>query len=323
MAQHPILQVENLTITLTKQRKRYTLVQSLSFELYEQQTLAIIGESGSGKTLTVHALLQLLPRPQFAVSGSIRFQGQELLSASKATLRKIIGTQIATIFQNPHASFNPVFTIEQQLQEIIRTHLHLSRDAERETLLQALYETGFHQPETCLKLYPHQLSGGMLQRVGIAMALLCSPKILIADEPTTALDVSIQYQILQLLKTLQEKTGMSLLMITHNMGVVAEIADHVLVLYGGCMAEKTSATELFHNPAHPYTQDLLKARPSVQGAVLRSFMSIPGHPPHYTALPSGCVYHPRCSRMVSSCQKQTPKESLIQEGHKVRCWLYD
>ncbi|WP_201456550.1 ABC transporter ATP-binding protein [Chlamydia sp. 17-3921] len=323
MTREPILQVENLSITFTKQRIAYSIVDSLSFQLHKGQTLAIIGESGSGKSVTAQSILQLLPTPPFSISGSIRFQEKDLLTTPKSKFKQIIGTQIAMIFQNPHGSLNPVFTIEQQFQEIIRTHLHLSQEAEKIRILQALNETGFHNPENCLKLYPHQLSGGMLQRVCIAMALLCSPKVLIADEPTTALDVSVQYQILQLLKALQNKTGMSLLIITHNMGVVAETADEVLVMYAGRMAEKASVTQLFYNPAHPYTRDLLASRPSFQDLTSTPFVPIPGQPPHYTNIPSGCAYHPRCSRLLSKCHSQIPKESTVREGHKIKCWLYD
>ncbi|CRI33199.1 Oligopeptide transport ATP-binding protein OppD [Chlamydia pneumoniae] len=323
MASNPILQIEDLSITLAKQRQQYPIVQSLSFTINEGQTLAIIGESGSGKSVSAHAILRLLPCPPFSVSGQVNFQGHNLLTASRSIQKKIIGTEISMIFQNPQASLNPVFTIEQQFREIIHTHLALTAEVAKEKMLYALEETGFHDPRLCLNLYPHQLSGGMLQRICIAMALLCSPKLLIADEPTTALDVSVQYQILQLLKTLQKKTGMSLLIITHNMGVVAETADDVLVLYAGRMVECAPAVQMFHNPSHPYTRDLLASRPSLQPQQLGSFNPIPGQPPHYTAFPSGCRYHPRCSKILNRCSAEAPEIYPVREGHKVRCWLYD
>lgn len=316
----PILQVKDLTIHLNQRRTRYPLVESLSFDLYPGKTLAIIGESGSGKSVTAQALMQLLPTPLFSLSGNVLFHETELLSASRKTLQSIFGTKIAMIFQNPHSSLNPVFTIGQQFQELIDTHLHLSRQAGREKTIQALLDTGFHHPELCLKLYPHQLSGGMLQRVSIAMALLSSPEVVIADEPTTALDVSVQYQILQLLKKLQSKLGMSLLIITHDMGVVAETADDVFVLYAGRMAEYASVYQIFHQPCHPYTKDLLTSRPTVN---TKAFRAIPGQPPCYENLPSGCCYAPRCLKAYPRCSSEFPPLHNINEKHKVKCWLYE
>ncbi|SYX08551.1 Glutathione import ATP-binding protein GsiA,oligopeptide transporter ATP-binding component,ABC-type oligopeptide transport system, ATPase component,nickel import ATP-binding protein NikD,ABC transporter [Chlamydia poikilotherma] len=320
MTHPPILQVKDLSVSLNKRRERYPIVESLSFDLHKGRTLAIIGESGSGKSVTAQALMQLLPSPLFSTSGKILFHEKDLLEAPRGILKSIFGTKISMIFQNPQSSLNPVFTIEQQFQELIRTHLHLPHKEGKEKIIQALIDTGFHNPELCLKLYPHQLSGGMLQRVSIAMALLASPEILIADEPTTALDVSVQYQILQLLKGLQEKLGMSLLIITHNMGVVAETSDEVLVLYAGRIAEYASAKAIFHNPRHPYTQDLLASRPSLQND---TFTAIPGQPPHYSALPSGCCYYPRCSKAYGKCKIESPEVQNVGKEHKVRCWLYE
>ncbi|AFS22247.1 oligopeptide/dipeptide ABC transporter, ATP-binding, C-terminal domain protein [Chlamydia psittaci WC] len=320
MTHPPILQVKDLSVSLHKRREHYPIVESLSFDLHKGKTLALIGESGSGKSVTAQALMQLLPSPLFSTSGEILFHGKDLLKAPRGILRSIFGTKISMIFQNPHSSLNPVFTIEQQFQELIRTHLHLPTKEGKNKIIQALTDTGFHNPELCLKLYPHQLSGGMLQRVSIAMALLTSPEILIADEPTTALDVSVQYQILQLLKGLQEKLGMALLIITHNMGVVAETADNVLVLYAGRLAECAPVKDIFHNPCHPYTQDLLASRPSLQS---ETFTTIPGQPPHYSALPSGCCYYPRCSKAFGKCKVESPEAQHVTKGHKVRCWLYE
>lgn len=316
----PILQVKNLTVHLNQRRVQYPLVESLSFDLYPGRTLAIIGESGSGKSVTAQALMQLLPTPLFSLSGNVVFQETELLSASRKELQAIFGTKMAMIFQNPHTSLNPVFTIGKQFQELLDTHLHLSRQAGREKIIQALVDTGFHHPELCLNLYPHQLSGGMLQRISIAMALLSSPEIVIADEPTTALDVSVQYQILQLLKKLQNKLGMSLLIITHDMGVVAEMADDVLVLYAGKMVEYASVYDIFHHPRHPYTQDLLASRPSAKE---KTFRTIPGQPPCYDSLPSGCCYSPRCLKTYPKCTLEPPPLHNINTNHKVRCWLYE
>lgn len=316
----PILQIKNLSVSLNKHRRQYPIVDGLSFDLYSGKTLAIIGESGSGKSITAHALMRLLPSPLFSTSGEALFQGENILDIPQRKLRSIFGSKISMIFQNPHTSMNPVLTIGQQFQEVVRTHLHLSQEDAHTMILHSLKETGLHNPSLCLKLYPHQLSGGMLQRISIAIALLTSPNILIADEPTTALDVSVQYQILQLLKQLREKMGMSLLIITHDMGVVAETADDVLVLYAGRMVEYGPVAQIFHHPSHPYTQDLLNARPSVH---TKTFTSIPGQPPRYNDLPAGCCYAPRCSKALDICKKKHPPIHTINPQHKVRCWLYD
>lgn len=320
---HPTLQVKNLTIQLLKQGIYYPIVEDLSFDVAKGETLAIIGESGSGKSVTALALMHLLPRAQFTVSGEILFHGQDISQPSKNFIKTILGKKIAMIFQNPQASLNPVFTIEQQFQELIDTHLELSPRQAKDTIIQALEQTGFHNPAACLKLYPHELSGGMLQRVCIAMALLTSPDILIADEPTTALDVSVQFQILQLLKQLQEKTGMSLLIITHNMGVVAETADRVFVIYSGRMVECAPVHKLFDAPSHPYTQDLLNSRPTKDQNSFRTFITIPGQPPHYSNRPTGCAYHPRCKHTENKCSKNSPCKQTVCENHTVSCWLYE
>lgn len=321
MERQPILQVRDLSVSLLQHRKHYPIVSSLSFDMYPGRTLAIIGESGSGKSLTAQALMHLLPPTSFSVTGQALFHDEDLLSAPASTLSRICGTKISMIFQNPQTSLNPVFTIEQQFQELIDTHLQLSPKKSKELILQSLEETGFHDPERCLRLYPHELSGGMLQRASIAMALLSSPEILIADEPTTALDVSVQYQILQLLQRLQKKTGMSLLMITHDMGVVAEMADDVFVVYAGSMAEYAPVEEIFHRPAHPYTRDLLVSRPSQTKQT--AFAPIPGQPPHFKQMPSGCPYHPRCKKAYHKCSSAVPRETKLESDHQVRCWLYE
>ncbi|MBQ8498814.1 ABC transporter ATP-binding protein [Chlamydia sp.] len=321
MRAQPLLQVQNLSVSLTKNGVSFPVVESLSFNVFPGQTLAIIGESGSGKSVTAQSLMQLLPEEHFSCSGTALFCGENLLDRKNTTSKSLFGSKIAMIFQNPLASFDPVFTIEQQFHEMIHTHLDLTRKIAHERILGVLRETGFQDPERCMKLYPHELSGGMLQRMAIAMTLLTSPELLIADEPTTALDVSVQYQILQLLKTLQKKTGMSLLVITHDMGVVAEMADDVFVLYAGRMAEYSSVQKIFHSPMHPYTEDLLASRPSQYKK--QSFIPISGHPPHYTRLPEGCCYSPRCRKALPICFKQPPKTTSLNDHHHVRCWLYE
>ncbi|WP_213358144.1 ABC transporter ATP-binding protein [Chlamydiifrater phoenicopteri] len=323
MPRSPILQVADLNVSLVKQKKIYSVVESVSFDLYKQKTLAIIGESGSGKSLTAQALLGLLPKAQFITKGLALYQQQNLLTLPPKAARKIRGNKIAMIFQNPMASLNPVYTIGHQLTEVVYTHLGIPSHSIKELLFQALHETRIQNPDQCLKSYPHQLSGGMLQRICIAMALLCHPDILIADEPTTALDVSVQHQILSLLRDLQEKTGMAILIITHNMGVVAEIADEVTVLYAGRIIERGSAQQIFDNPSHPYTQALFASRPNLAGQVSPYLSTMNGSPPHPTQYPSGCRFHPRCSKVMEKCKQCTPPNLDIGDNHEVRCWLYD
>ncbi|WP_213318792.1 ABC transporter ATP-binding protein [Chlamydiifrater volucris] len=323
MPRSPILQVADLDISLVKHKKIYPVVESVSFDLYKQKTLAIIGESGSGKSLTAQALLSLLPKTQFLIKGLALYKQQNLLTLPSKVTRTIRGNRIAMIFQNPMASLNPVYTIEHQLTEVVYTHLGIPSHSIRELLLHALQETRIQNPDQCLKSYPHQLSGGMLQRICIAMALLCRPDILIADEPTTALDVSVQHQILSLLRDLQDKTGMAILIITHNMGVVAEIADDVIVLYAGRTIEKGSVQQIFDNPSHPYTQALFASRPNLVGQVNTYLTTMKGSPPHPTQYPSGCRYHPRCPKVMEKCKQCPPSNIAIGDKHEVKCWLYD
>lgn len=317
----PLLEVKNLSIEITKRGQTYEIVNNLSFDIKKGRTLAVIGESGSGKSVVAQSILRLLPTPPFSdPSGSILYRGKNLLTLTMKEMEEIRGSRIAMIFQNPLACLNPVFTIRQQMQEVIDKHLGLSPQQSKEIIFNALENTRIIDPELCLKQYPHQLSGGMLQRVCIAMALLCNPDILIADEPTTALDASVQYQILKLLKEVQTKTNMAILIITHNMGVVAEIADDVLVLYAGQSIEEAPVFTLFDGISHPYTQALFAAQPGIKGGEL---VPMQGTIPHYTKFPQGCRFHPRCHGKIQKCMSCPPKETAIQDGHKVRCWLYD
>lgn len=254
----PILSVRNLSQKLIVNGQSTTIVREISFDLIKGKTLAIVGESGSGKTVSVHSLLRILPEPPFLPpEGEALYDGKNLLTLSKKALRKIRGSKIAMIFQNPATALNPVYTIGFQLEEVVETHLGLKGAAAFDHIVQTLKEVHLPRPEQCMARYPHQMSGGMLQRVMIAMALLVTPDILIADEPTTALDVTIQKQILMLLRELQEKKNMALLIITHDFGVVAEIGDEVLVMYKGDMVEKNDVFSIFDNPVHTYTKSLL------------------------------------------------------------------
>ncbi len=318
-----MLNVRHLTTKLRLKGKCHTVVDNLSFELKAGQTLALVGESGCGKSLTAHSLLRILPEPPALPSqGEILYRDVNLLTLSEAKMRQIRGQKIAMIFQDPMTALNPVYTIGDQLFEVATVHLKQGHKEAEATVLQAFEDVHLANPKALMSAYPHQLSGGMLQRAMIAMALLCSPDILIADEPTTALDVTIQAQILHLLKELQDKKGMGTLMITHDMGVVAEIADEVVVMYGGAQIEEGDVHALFDNPSHPYTQGLFAARPA--GVHHGKLPTIEGSVPKVGALPKGCSFHPRCQYAMDICRTQKPPSfTLPEKGHKARCWLYD
>ncbi len=319
-----VLQVRNLTTRLRLGGKIHTVVDNLSFDLKKGQTLALVGESGSGKSLTALSLLRILPEPPaLPPKGKVLYQDVNLLTLSESEMRKIRGRRIAMIFQDPLSTLNPVYTIGDQLIETVLTHFKLPQEAAEELVLKTLEDVHLPNAREHLNAYPHQFSGGMLQRVMIAMALLCSPDILIADEPTTALDVTIQAQILALLKELQEKKGMATLMITHDMGVVAEVADEVIVMYGGEQVEEGGVESLFENPSHPYTQGLFAARPD-QGMHQGKLPIIEGSVPRVGEMPKGCPFHPRCKYAMEICHThKTPLFSLQENGHKARCWLFD
>lgn len=319
-----LLQVRNLTTKLRLNGKCHTVVDNLSFDLKPGKTLALVGESGCGKSLTAHALLRVLPEPPaLPPEGEVLFRGVNLLALPESRMRQIRGRQIAMIFQDPMTALNPVYTVGDQLLETANAHLGLEPKAAENSVLRAFEDVHLPNARDLMNAFPHQLSGGMLQRAVIAMALLCSPEILIADEPTTALDVTIQAQILSLLKELQEKRGMATLMITHDMGVVAEMADDVIVMYGGKQIEEGTVEALFDNPAHPYTQGLFAARPD-QGVHQGKLPTIEGSVPRVEELPKGCPFHPRCQYAMDVCRTHKIQSfSLPEKNHKTWCWLYD
>ncbi|MCH9608630.1 MAG: Oligopeptide transport ATP-binding protein OppD [Chlamydiales bacterium] len=318
------LEVKNLTTKLKLGKEVYKVVDNLSFDLERGKTLALVGETGCGKSMTALSLLGIVPKPPLhAIEGEILYQGINLLTLSKGELRKIRGHHIAMIFQDARSALNPVYPIGEQLLEVCFTHLNSTLNEAKKQVIRTLEEVQLANPEHVMKQFPHQLSGGMLQRVMIGMALLLSPDILIADEPTTALDVTIQKQILDLLKELQKKRGMTTLLITHDMGVVAEIADDVIVMYAGQKIEEASVYDLFDHPSHPYTQALFSSRPDrplSQGKL----SIIEGNVPRLGEYPKGCRFHKRCIYAMPLCN-QEPVETfpLPQKGHKARCLLYD
>lgn len=317
-----LLEVRNLTTKLRIKGKCHRVVDNLSFNLKEGKTLALVGESGSGKSLTALSILRILPEPPSLPSeGEVLYKGMNLLTLPESKMRQIRGQKIAMIFQDPLSALNPIYTIGEQLLEVVQTHLGLEEEAGLASVQKSLEEVKLPRTREIMESYPHQLSGGMLQRAMIAMALLCSPDILIADEPTTALDVTIQAQILALLKELQENKGMATLLITHDMGVVAEMADEVIVLYGGGQIEQGNVCALFDNPSHPYTQGLFSARPDHNKGRLPT---IEGFVPPVGKLPEGCPFHPRCSWAMPFChRKKPPLFTLANSKHQAACWLFD
>lgn len=295
MAQ-PLLELKNLNIAFNTERGEIRPVRDVSYSIYPGQTLAVVGESGCGKSVTALSILRLIPTPPGKVlSGEVLMEGRDLLKLSEPEMRTVRGRDIAMIFQEPMTSLNPVYTIGEQIAEAVILHQKLNRKQAYEAAEEAMRDVGISDPGRRLYEYPHQMSGGMRQRVMIAMALSCKPKLLIADEPTTALDVTIQAQILELLRKLQREKGMSILLITHDLGVVAENADVVAVMYASRIVEYAPVEEVFDHPLHPYTEGLLKSVPKL-GAHSERLVSIPGAVPNPAKFPSGCKFHPRCPR---------------------------
>jgi len=320
----PILIVRDLTTRLKIGQDIWTIVDHIGFSLYSGKTLALVGESGCGKSMTALSLMRILPRPPaLPPTGEVLYQGNNLLTISEKEMRRIRGAKIAMIFQDPMSALNPVYTIGSQLVEVAELHLGLYGAAAWDRAGEALEAVGIPASEERLKAYPHQLSGGLKQRVMIAMALMCEPDVLIADEPTTALDVTIQAQVLELIRSLQRKNGMALLLITHDMGVVAEMADDVIVMYVAQGIERGEIEHLFENPAHPYTIGLFRSRPSLENR-RGKLQPIPGQVPHFRHIPSGCRFHPRCPYVMAKCRHGPVPDFVIQHpSHVAKCWLYD
>jgi peptide/nickel transport system ATP-binding protein len=322
----PLLAVRDLSVTFDVPGGPVRAVRGVSFSIERGETLALVGESGSGKSVTALSIVQLLPYPPARhPGGSIRFQGRELLGAPERVLRGIRGDRIGMIFQEPMTSLNPLHTIERQVSEALVVHRGLGREAARTRTLELLRLVGLGEAERRRHAYPHQLSGGQRQRVMIAMALANEPDLLIADEPTTALDVTIQAQILDLMRNLRDETGTAIILITHDLGVVAEMCDRVAVMYAGEIVEQADVTTLFRRPKHPYTRGLIASIPVV-GAVLDELAVIPGNVPNLIDLPKGCRFAPRCltriEQDVALATEVHPELLPVAEGHDVRCWVY-
>ena len=318
-----LLEIRNLKTSFITDDGRVQAVDDVSLTIKPGEVVGLVGESGCGKTVTSLSILQLLATPPASIDGGqIIFQGTDLLSLSPEEIRKIRGNDIAMIFQEPMTSLNPVFTIGNQLIEAIELHQDVSGHAARQRAIEMLKMVGIPRAEEVIDEYPHRFSGGMRQRAMIAMALSCNPKLLIADEPTTALDVTIQAQILKLMQDLRESIQTAVLFITHDLSVIAEMADKVLVMYAGKVVEEADVFSLFHEPKHPYTQGLIRSRPSIEADQDR-LLFIPGNVPNPLDMPGGCPFHPRCEHAMSICKSSMPPRRQLKDGHAVSCWLHE
>lgn len=319
-----ILEVKNLGINVAEYKSEKKLVEDVSFNVKKEGALGIVGESGCGKSITALSIMKLLSPPLKITSGEILFEKEgnkvDLINKGSSFMRKIRGNDISMIFQEPMTALDPLFTIEYQIMEVLKFHTNLSKKEMRQRALEMLVKVGIPQPDRVMKDYPHQLSGGMLQRIVISMALICNPKILIADEPTTALDVTIQAQILELINDLRVSYGTSVIMITHDLGVVAETCEDVLVLYAGQVVEEANVVDLFHNTAHPYTKGLIKAVKSL-GDKSTELYTISGAVPMAGEYGKGCRFQNRCDVSIPICKTKMPELIDIGNGHKSRCWL--
>jgi peptide/nickel transport system ATP-binding protein/oligopeptide transport system ATP-binding protein len=320
----PLLQVQDLRTYFDVRGFVAKAVDGVSFSIPSGNTLGLVGESGCGKSVTAHSIIRLIPEPPGRIAGGhVNFQGQDLLSLSESRMRRIRGNRISMIFQEPMASLNPVFPVGDQVGEVIRLHRRLSRRDTRDRVVDMFRRVGIPAPEKRLSDFPHQMSGGMRQRVMIAMALACNPQLMIADEPTTALDVTIQAQILDLMNQLKKDTGASILFITHDLGVIAEMAQHVAVMYAGKIMEYAHVRTLFAEPRHPYTVGLMRSIPVLgRQARGRRFETIPGVVPSLMDLPSGCLFSDRCPDAFGECSRVEPETIEIGENHTVRCLKY-
>jgi peptide/nickel transport system ATP-binding protein/oligopeptide transport system ATP-binding protein len=317
-----IVSVENLKTYFYTEDGVVPAIDGVSFEIRKGETLAIVGESGSGKSVTSLSIMQLIPSPPGRIEdGDIKFHNESLLDKSDAEMRKIRGNQISMIFQEPMTSLNPVFKVGDQIMESIILHQKLNKKEATSEVIRLLNLVGIPEPERRINQYPHELSGGMRQRVMIAMALACNPEVLIADEPTTALDVTIQNQILALMKKLKSESNMSIMLITHDLGVVAEMADRVVVMYSGQVVEQGDIYTIFENPKHPYTEGLLRSMPSTEKRTGKLY-AIEGVVPNPLNLPKGCRFAPRCEYATSLCHEEMPEIESINDDEVVRCWKY-
>ena len=315
-----ILEVNNLHTSFFTDAGEVCAVNGISFNLEPGKTLGIVGESGSGKSVTAYSIMQILASTGKITDGEIKYKGEDITKWNKKQMQSFRGSKCSIIFQDPMTSLNPVYTVGNQLTEAIRLHTNKSKKEAKEHAIEMLKLVGVNEPESRVKQYPHELSGGMRQRVMIAMALACEPDILIADEPTTALDVTIQAQILELMQELQKKLGMAIIMVTHDLGVIASMCDEILVMYGGRVCERGSADDIFYRPAHEYTKGLLRSIPKADN-MNEKLIPIGGTPINLLNMPKGCAFCPRCDKALKICLSEKPEEYRISDSHLAACWM--
>jgi oligopeptide transport system ATP-binding protein len=319
MSDTPLLQVKNLHTSFFTDAGEVKAVNGISYNLDAGKVLGIVGESGSGKSVSAYSVLRILTDTGRVTEGEVLFRGENILKYTPQQMQKFRGSRISIIFQDPMTCLNPTFSIGAQLREAIKIHTDRNREEIQARALEMLQLVGVNEPEKRLKQYPHELSGGMRQRVMIAMALACEPDILIADEPTTALDVTIQAQILELMQSLQHKLGMAIIMITHDLGVIADMCDEIIVMYGGKVCERGTADEIFYNPRHEYTKGLIRSIPRISEKHER-LVPISGSPVDLLNLPKGCAFAARCDRAMKICLEQPPEEVEVNDQHIAACW---
>jgi peptide/nickel transport system ATP-binding protein len=317
----PLLEVKNLTTSFIQSRRRVTVVDGVNFTLEPGETLGIVGESGCGKSVTSLSIMRLLSN-NAEIQGNIYFEGTDMATFKESDMRGIRGNKISMVFQEPMTSLNPLHTVGKQISEPLIKHLKLSKGKAKERTIQLLKEVGIPRPAEIFSEYPHHLSGGMRQRIMIAIAMACNPKLIIADEPTTALDVTIQAQILELMKKLKELNNTAIMLITHDLGVVAEMCDRVMVMYAGQVVEETDVHTLFRQPKHPYTVGLMNSMPNM-AVNQKRLDAIPGSVPLIHEMPEGCRFAPRCTKAMDKCYEQSPTLLKVSESHHCRCWLVE
>ena len=320
-AEENVLEVKDLHTSFFTDSGEVQAVNGVSFNLGRGKILGVVGESGSGKSVTAYSIMQILASTGKVVKGEILFNGENILNYNKKQMDEFRGEKCSIIFQDPMTSLNPTFTVGWQLREALRLHTqYKTRSAANRRAIELLEMVGVNEPESRIKQYPFELSGGMRQRVMIAMALACEPDILIADEPTTALDVTIQAQILELMKDLQKKLGMAIILVTHDLGVIASMCDEIIVMYGGRVCERGTADDIFYHPCHEYTKGLLRSIPNVDN-MKEKLVPIGGRPINMLAMPKGCAFCPRCENALKVCLDQEPEELQMPDGHYAACWL--
>ncbi|WP_028608309.1 ABC transporter ATP-binding protein [Paenibacillus harenae] len=319
-----LLEVKDLSVSFDVYGGEVQAVRNVSFDVKKGEAVAIVGESGSGKSVTAQSIMRLIPSPPSRIkNGSVLFEGEELLSLSEKDMQKVRGNKIGMIFQDPMTSLNPTMTVGDQIMESLIKHQDVSAAKAKSRAIEMLHLVGIPNPESRIKQYPHQFSGGMRQRVMIAIALACNPSLLIADEPTTALDVTIQAQIMRVMKDLQEKMGTSIILITHDLGIVADVCDRVIVMYAGRVVETGTKWEIFQNPQHPYTRGLLRSLPRLDQRKDEPLIPIPGTPPDLIKPPTGCSFCARCDEAMKVCVDNDPDLSAIKgsDSHAAACWM--